>query len=548
MKRLLAILLTLALVYAIPSQAGDPCAAEYGQTDAAGSVPAWPGGEWRLNTIHLKTLSKDSPCSIDSRLNLNGFPHCGDRLVLADGTVDTDIDLNELLEDTLLLPFSVPELELTAYDSYSLDGDTLRLAPGDIEMTVGYENDALSLTYLTHVEIRSQHMAGGPPTQPGESDLKVILRLVPVETTDPVEEPAEEPAEGSTEPSPEPSPEISAEYFRHADAGQTRVEWNGGEESFELELFASQWTNWDLLVNTIPGGLMPGSGVYLFVLRIRSLSEPLTYDRIKNEIAPTLALRSKADGTQDLPNNIVLPFDAEDGEPVWCFDLVYNFRYDGSEDDFELLYDGVLYPLSGLPKDGYALTVPSPSPTPSTAPSPIPSPTATSLPVDIAALNELHRQAISENGTTIDKAVCTGDVVVAYYFSGGENVDPYQVLTADSDDTWDFPRKYRAKDYESARWAAIIYPTYVHVGWYGTIAAYRTITWLSLFDLETGVHYEEKVATEEPPRTVTVQSGNGFTRSSETSGEFHAAAARARLTELVEAARQRPTSTPEPTP
>ena len=336
----------------------------------------------------------------------------------------------------------------------------------------------------------------------------------------------------------------SAEAYRHADAGQTRVEWNGGEESFELELFASQWTNWDLLVNTIPGGLMPGSGVYLFVLRVRSLTEPLTYDRIKEEIAPTLALRCKADGTQDLPKLVILPFDAEDGAPVWRFDLTYAFQCDGGEDDFELLYDGVLYPLSGLPKEGYALTVPTPSPTPE----PTPEPTPTPVPAYIVALNDLHRRALNEDGASVDRAACTGDVIVAYYSSGSEDADPSQMLTADSDDTWGFPREYRADDYGSARWAAIIYPTYVHVGWYGgNIAAHRTNTWLSLFDLETGAHYKEKVASEEPPRSITVQS-YGISQSSETSGQFHAADARTRLTELVEAARLASTPAPEPAP
>ena len=116
-----------------------------------------------------------------------------------------------------------------------------------------------------------------------------------------------------------------------------------------------------------------------------------------------------------------------------------------------------------------------------------------------------------------------------------------------------FPLKYRAERFDTARWVAIIPPTYRQVGWYSGIAAgaaNETTTWLSLFDLETDKHDEVKVATEDPPRTITVQTINGIPMSSGASGEFREEDALARLTERIEAARTAPTPTltPEPTP
>ena len=185
--------------------------AECERADTAAAVPDWAGREWQLDTIHFKTLSEDSPYSIDGGLSLNGGSTYGNRLVLADGAVDTDIDLNGLIEAVPQLPFSVPELELTGYDSYTLEGDTLRLAPGDIEMTVGQEDDALSLTYVTHVDIQSQSMGDGLTTQAGETDLEVIMGFVPMEAADSVEETAETPAEEpEEEPIDAPAEELSS--------------------------------------------------------------------------------------------------------------------------------------------------------------------------------------------------------------------------------------------------------------------------------------------------------------------------------------------------
>ena len=128
-------------------------------------------------------------------------------------------------------------------------------------------------------------------------------------------------------------------------------------------------------------------------------------------------------------------------------------------------------------------------------------------------------------------------MIVAYYTSSGEEAIP-RVLTATSKDEWAFPREYRAADYASARWAALIYPVYVNVGFYGQYGpANRTNTWLVLADLETGKLYKEKIATEEPPRTIEVQTINGIPIRSGASGEYRNEEAFARLTALVEAAR-----------
>lgn len=164
------------------------------------------------------------------------------------------------------------------------------------------------------------------------------------------------------------------------------------------------------------------------------------------------------------------------------------------------------------------------------------SPSPTPLPEDLAALNAMHVQAMNGSGEAIQNAAIDGDVIVAYYTYSDEEAIP-RILTATSRDEWDFPREYRAADYASARWAALIYPVYVNVGFYGQYGpANRTNTWLVLADLETGKLYREKIATEEPPRTIQVQTINGIPLRSGASGRYHSEEAFARLTELVEAA------------
>lgn len=189
---------------------------------------------------------------------------------------------------------------------------------------------------------------------------------------------------------------------------------------------------------------------------------------------------------------------------------------------------------------------PTPSPEPTASPTPEPTP----VPEPIASLNALHVRAVNESDLALSDAACTGDVIVAYYTSDGDNALPAVLLTTDSSDELDFPREYRAADYDSARWAAVVYPTHYHVGFYGNGLgpANRTYTWLALFDLETGRLYKKKVATEEPPQTITVRTVNGIPQRLGASGAFRGEKALALLTELVEAARQKPTPTPTPEP
>ena len=123
---------------------------------------------------------------------------------------------------------------------------------------------------------------------------------------------------------------------------------------------------------------------------------------------------------------------------------------------------------------------PTPEPTPTPTEEPTPEPTATPLPADIAALNALHVKAVADTGKALDKAACDGNVIVALYSSSSETSTPFSVLTAESDDEREFPREYRAKEYDTARWAAVIYPIYTNVGFYsgGGGPAERTTTWL----------------------------------------------------------------------
>ena len=186
------------------------------------------------------------------------------------------------------------------------------------------------------------------------------------------------------------------------------------------------------------------------------------------------------------------------------------------------------------------LTVDSPdSPEITPTPTPSPSPSPTPLPEDLAALNALRGEAVDRGGEPIENAHCDGDVFVAFYNSSAENAVP-QKLTVDSDDEWEFPREYRAESYETARWTALIFPTYETVGYYGSGLygpANRTHTWLALSDVQTGTLYVEKIAVEEPPESIEVQTINGMPIRAGASGRYRGVEAIARLTELVEAAR-----------
>ena len=156
--------------------------ADPGAKPADGEAPAWAGRDWRLSTLHFKTLSEDSPFSIDAGMSLNGPTAYGSRLHFdASAAMASDINLNGLIEAVPQLPFSVPELNLTQYDSFALQGDSLRLTPGDLLLTLAYDaaQDSLSLTCVPHVKVQSRTLDNGMVTKVGETDIEIILGFVP---------------------------------------------------------------------------------------------------------------------------------------------------------------------------------------------------------------------------------------------------------------------------------------------------------------------------------------------------------------------------------
>ena len=314
-----------------------------------------------------------------------------------------------------------------------------------------------------------------------------------------------------------------------------------GDLAFEPQLFTRSYKNWDLLSASTNDPFPAVGEVYLVRFAVAEGGEAVTPEQIEDEIAPAMSLYAESKGSVSRIFQVVTP----DDQPTRVFDILFYCGYSYTLKNLDLLCDGAIYPLDGLPTDGEKL----------------PLPTAEELAIEALneALNALHRRAINESGASIDEAACTGDVVVAIYSTSGEGASPSQVLTADSEDSYDlvFSREYRAASLETARWVAVIHPTYKQVGQYSGIAggpANKTTTWLSLFDMETGKIYEKKVATEQPPQTITVQTINGIPLHSGASGEYREERAVERLAVLVQAARTAPTPkpteapTPEPTP
>ncbi len=309
----------------------------------------------------------------------------------------------------------------------------------------------------------------------------------------------------------------AAETHTRAQPGE-RVRLDGMDVALDLRLFTATFDNWGLLSATTNRPFPANGAVYLLRFALADEEDAMTLGDIADKVAPALCLRAQSNGDLGKVFQTVTP----DDEATRVFDILFYCKSRHELSDMELLSGGMLYPLGGLPRDGERLPLP------------------TAEEKAVAKLNEMHRRAISENNGSIDEAICTSDVIVAVYTSSGENATP-QVLTAHSEDEYAFPREYRAESYDTARWAAIIFPTRVQVGRYNGIAggaANRTYTWLSLFDLETGRQYKEKVATEEPPRSITVKTINGIPVSSGASGKFRREDAINRLTQLVEAARK----------
>ena len=314
-----------------------------------------------------------------------------------------------------------------------------------------------------------------------------------------------------------------------------------GDLAFEPQLFTAAYESRDLLYASTNDPFPARGKMYLVRFAVAEGGEAVTPEQIEDEIAPAMSLYSESKGSISRIFQVVTP----DDQPTRVFDILFCCESYYTLETLDLLCDGAIYPLDGLPTDGEKL----------------PLPTAEELAIEALneALNALHRRAINESGASIDEAACTGDVVVAIYSASGEGASPSQVLTADSEDSYDlvFSREYRAASLETARWVAVIHPTYKQVGRYSGIAggaANETTTWLSLFDMETGKIYEKKVATEQPPQTLTVQTINGIPLRNGASGEYREERAVERLAVLVQAARTAPTPepteapTPEPTP
>ena len=311
------------------------------------------------------------------------------------------------------------------------------------------------------------------------------------------------------------SGKASADAYSHAGPGEP-VYLSAIDTALELQLYTASFDNRDLM-SASTGAPSPAQGeLYLLRFGIPEEGEARTYDEILAEIVPALQLRARSDGDPAEVFQVITP----DDEATRVFDLVFYCAHYHELSDMELLCDGVLYSLDDLPRTGEKLALPTAE--------------------ELAALelNELHKRAKHENGDPIDEAACTGGVIVACYTFSDDDATP-EVLTTDSEDDWAFPREYRAESFETARWAALIYPTHLQVGWYSGIAggaANETTTWLALVDLETDKLYEVKVATEDPPKTITVQTINGIPQHSGANGEFRDKEAMDRLISLVEAA------------
>ncbi len=343
------------------------------------------------------------------------------------------------------------------------------------------------------------------------------------------------------------------EGYRRAEAGEDRVVC--GNERFELTLFTAEFASWDFMVETLHDPIASNGSTYL--LRFDSNGPGLTGDAIIADIAPEMYLRSVSSGEEMAAMRAVPYFDSDTGDPLPTFDLLFYTPNRYEFDDLELLCGGVLYPLADVPRDGLMLTTPTPSPTPTPTPEPTPSPTP--VPADIAALNAVYEAAREQKEkSAFDKDVCKGRMIVAIYYS--TEGDKPVVFTADSEDTRGFPAEYLASAYETADRAAIIYPTYETVGYYTTGgSAQRVTTWLALVDLHTGKPCGKiKVATDDPPQTITVQVINGIRMPGSGRGDFMIETALEYLAEGCEKAWAKgtpepymaptPEVTPEPTP
>ncbi len=318
----------------------------------------------------------------------------------------------------------------------------------------------------------------------------------------------------------------AAEAYALAEAGEpVRL----GDLALEPQLFTDAYESWDLLAASTSDPFPAHGEVYLVRFAVAEGGEALTPEQIEEEIAPTMSLYSESEGSASRIFQVVTP----DDQATKVFDILFYCENSYTLEDLDLLCDGALYPLDGLPTDGEKL----------------PGPTEYEL--ACAALNPLYERAKGDKGgSDVTDTACAGRLIAAIYFSSGAT-EPSLI----SADTEHYPipdalKPYLAQSIEEADVAAIIYPTYSTVGFYSAGgAAEETTTWMTLFDLNTGEQYDAiRIAVNQPPQTISVPVINGVTMPGGASGAFEDGKALEQLAELAETAAAAPEPAPEPTP
>lgn len=279
-----------------------------------------------------------------------------------------------------------------------------------------------------------------------------------------------------------------------------------GDLAFELQLFTDAYEGWDLLSASTNDPFPAHGEVYLVRFAVAEGGEDVTPEQIEGEIAPAMSLYSESEGSASRIFQVVTP----DDQATRVFDILFYCENFYTLEDLDLLCDGAIYSLDGLPGEDEPLPVPPVSAE------------------DVERLNALHQKARTNTADDIGEARCAGNVVVAVYNSKEDETPDVLTATSDHYRYSGFPMEYRADSLETADWAAIIYPTYKNVGMYSLGgAANRTTTWLSLIDLATERQYDLKVAINEPPQTLFNNNGTGA------SGAYEPEKAVEKLVELI---------------
>ena len=136
------------------------------------------GVKWTLDTIWFRTLSEDSPFVIDAGMTFTGPTEFGSEFFIGDsGEIETDINMNGLIEAVPQLPFSVEELDLTQYTGCAVEGNTAVMTPGDVKFDIAFTDVGMSLAYTASVEIASTE-TDGLVSEAGSCDILITLGFV----------------------------------------------------------------------------------------------------------------------------------------------------------------------------------------------------------------------------------------------------------------------------------------------------------------------------------------------------------------------------------